>query len=83
MVCMATINKHMRKRSTSSLRGSVEMALTRAEELINTAKNHDLSDEIVEKVKIGIFEPLQRAHKKLEKIASSRKAEKTETIQDS
>lgn len=55
----------MRKKSTSSLRGSVELALTGIEELINSAEANDISDEIIEKVKVGIFEPLKRAQMKL------------------
>jgi hypothetical protein len=70
---MATTKKNMRKKSTSSLRGSVELALAETEQLINSAKSNELPEELVEKVKIGIFEPLQRAQKKLEKITSARK----------
>lgn len=66
----------MRKKSTSSLRGSVELALNGVEELINSAEDHDLSNEMIEKVKVGIFEPLKRAHKKLE----ARKANKAEVL---
>jgi hypothetical protein len=39
--------------------------LTGVEELINSAEANDISDEIIEKVKVGIFEPLKRAKMKL------------------
>lgn len=55
----------MRKKSKNSLRGSVELALTGVEEFINSAEANDISDEIIEKVKVGIFEPLKRAQMKL------------------
>ncbi len=68
--------KNMRKKTTSSLRGSVELALTEVEGLLKAATAHNLPEEVVEKVKIGIFEPLQRAHTKLQKLVAARKAPK-------
>lgn len=61
----------MRKKSTSSLRGSVELALSKTDELL---KNTQLSPEIMEQVKIGIFEPLKRAYNKLPQLLSERRA---------
>lgn len=62
----------MRKKTTISLRGSVELAYSACDEMANKLKNTDQAT--LEFFNANILSPLERAKEKIDKISESKAA---------